>query len=68
MTPIPIEVINKMKSDTPKDYEHHSTGFSVTTASAMGQFLDVSFTPLSSGRFPLIFHPNRHRTTNGTRP
>jgi hypothetical protein len=46
MTPIPIEVIIKMKSDTPKDYEHHSTGFSVTTAAAMGQFLDVSFLTL----------------------
>jgi hypothetical protein len=42
MTPIPLEVVNDIKSNTPSDYDHLKTGFSTTVGSVMAKKLDVS--------------------------
>lgn len=41
MTPIPLQIITSLQSDTPEDYDKKGTGFAVTVGSAMGHNLDV---------------------------
>lgn len=42
MTPIPLEVVKKMETETPKDYEKRSSGFSVRLGTFMGEKMNVS--------------------------
>jgi hypothetical protein len=41
MTPIPLEIIKKMESETPKDYDKRLSGFAVRIGNLMGEKLDV---------------------------
>lgn len=39
--PVPTSIVSLIKDDTPKDYEHISTGFSIPVAHFMASNLKV---------------------------
>jgi non-canonical (house-cleaning) NTP pyrophosphatase len=41
MTPIPYELIQKMQTETPQDYDKKATGYSVTVGGVMAKYLNV---------------------------
>lgn len=42
-TPIPLQIITSLQSDTPEDYDKKETGFAVTIGAAMSRNLDVGY-------------------------
>lgn len=68
MTPLPLDVVKKMESDTPKDYEKRSSGFPARLGNYMGEKMDVS---IKKTRFVIIqemiksFYLPRLCITNG---